>query len=105
MNSTLFQPLIVPAKTAVLLVFVPNSMMQAAVNQLLERVGVALGDHIRITRVDQAVHPEVVRSFGVHQLPSFILLKQGIEIWRHNGLLDSQEVIRLLSAQLQVEQL
>ncbi|GAB3914593.1 hypothetical protein GCM10028803_60280 [Larkinella knui] len=104
MEATLFRPLIVPAKTAVLLVFVPNVLTQrAGVNQLLERVGAELGDLIRITRVDQAVHPEVVRSFGVHQVPSFILLKQGIEIWRQNGPLDSRELIRLLSAQLRQE--
>ena len=104
MNSTLFRPLIVPAKTAVLLVFVPNSVtQQVVINQLLERVRAELGDRIRITRVDQTVHPEVIRSFGVHQLPSFILLKQGIEIWRHNGPMNSPELIRLLSAQLQEE--
>ncbi|RCR66356.1 thioredoxin family protein [Larkinella punicea] len=101
MNSTLFRPLIVPAKTVVLLVFVPNSgSQQDSVNQLLDRIGAVLGDRIRITRVDQVVHPEVVRSFGVHQLPSFILLKQGIEIWRHNGLMDARELIRTLSVQL-----
>ena len=104
MNSTLFRPLIVPAKTVVLLVFVPSSVTQQdSVNQLLGQVGTVLGDRIRITRVDQVIHPEVVRSFGVHQLPSFILLKQGIEIWRHNGLMESRELIRTLSVQLPEE--
>ncbi|MFD1144698.1 thioredoxin family protein [Larkinella insperata] len=102
METILFQPLIVPAKTAVLLVFVPDSLtQQIVVNRLLERVGAELGDVVRITRVDQVVHPEVVRSFGVQQLPSFILLRQGAEIWRHNGLPDLADLMRLLTERLQ----
>ncbi|MFC5412080.1 thioredoxin family protein [Larkinella bovis] len=102
METTVFRPLIVPAKTAVLLVFVPPSLTQLlAVNQVLDRVRTELGAFIRITRVDQAVHPEVVRSFEVQQLPSFVLLKQGAEIWRHPGLLDAQELTRLLTERLQ----
>ncbi|MGV3557295.1 thioredoxin family protein [Larkinella arboricola] len=101
METIFFRPLIVPAKTAVLLVFVPDSLtQQVVVNRLLERVAAELGDVVRITRVDQVVHPEVVRSFGVQQLPSFILLKQGNEIWRHNGLLDFQDLMQLLTERL-----
>ncbi|WP_185731368.1 thioredoxin domain-containing protein [Larkinella rosea] len=104
MNSTLFRPLIVPAKTAVLLVFVPNSIkQQAAVNQALEQVGKELGESIRITRVDGIIHPEVVLSFGIQRLPSFVLLKHGIEIWRYNGLPDAEELIGHLTTQLQEE--
>ncbi|GAB3265587.1 hypothetical protein GCM10027347_33430 [Larkinella harenae] len=102
METTFFRPLIVPAKTAVLLVFVPDlATQQVVLNQLLKRVGSELGERIRITRVDQVVHPEVVRSFGVQQLPSFVLLKQGIEIWRHNGLLSAAELLQLLNERLQ----
>ncbi|GAB3931148.1 thioredoxin family protein [Larkinella terrae] len=102
METTLFRPLIVPAKTAVLLVFVPDSIpQQARVNQVLERVGAELGESIRITRVDEVVHPEVVLSFRIQRLPSFVLLKHGMEIWRYSGLLDAQELIGLLTVQLQ----
>ncbi|GAB3321174.1 hypothetical protein GCM10027299_15290 [Larkinella ripae] len=100
METALFHPLIVPAKTAVLLVFVPTVPTQP-ISQLLERVRAEVGDCVRITRVDQLMHPEVVRSFGVQQLPSFVLLKQGIEIWRHMGLLNSAELSRLLTERLQ----
>ncbi|MGA0557855.1 thioredoxin [Larkinella sp. VNQ87] len=102
METTFFRPLFVPAKTAVLLVFVPVSLpQQTLINQLLAQVNSELGDFIRITRVEQGVHPEVVRSFGVQQLPSFILLRQGTEIWRHNGLLEAHDLIRHLTEQLQ----
>lgn len=104
METTLFRPLIVPAKTAVLLVFVPNSIkQQATVNQVLERVGAELGESLRITRVDGIVHPEVVLSFGIQRLPSFVLLKHGMEIWRYSGLPDTPDLIGLLATQLQEE--
>ena len=73
------------------MVFMPsNSAQRLVVELLLERVSVIFGEAIRITQVDEVVNPEVVSSFGVQVLPSFILLRQGVEIWRHCGILESQ---------------
>lgn len=85
------RPIFVSPKTAILLVFVPdNPAQRLVVDLLLERVKAVADDAIRITQVDEIINPEVVSSFGVQVLPTFILLKQGVEIWRHSGILESQ---------------
>ncbi|GAA4406725.1 hypothetical protein GCM10023187_26540 [Nibrella viscosa] len=77
------------------------SSLSLDVELSLERVGAILGDAVKITRVDESTHPEVVNSFGVRLLPSFVLIKQGTEIWRHAGAIESQELLRLLTEQLE----
>lgn len=97
-----YRPLLIPPKTAVLLVFMPRvSSLSLDVELLLERVGTVLGDSVKITRVDESTHPEVVNSFGIRMLPSFVLIMQGNEIWRHSGTIESKELLHLLTEQLE----
>ncbi|GAA4452139.1 hypothetical protein GCM10023189_15090 [Nibrella saemangeumensis] len=97
-----YRPLFIPPKTAVLLVFMPRvSSLSLDVELLLERVGAVLGDAVKITRVDESTHPEVVNSFGVRMLPSFVLIMQGNEIWRHTGSIEGSELLQLLAEQLE----
>ncbi|WP_266366416.1 YbbN family protein [Tellurirhabdus rosea] len=101
MRTTTYRPILVSPKTAVLLVFMPgNAAQRLAVELQLERVGTVLGNELRITLVDDATHPEVVNSFSINALPAFVLLKQGTEVWRQLGLLETPELIRSLSGQL-----
>ncbi len=37
-------------------------------------------------KLDEAVHPDIFRSFEITQLPTFVLIRQGIELWRQEGL-------------------
>jgi|GEM_PF-6349530 len=77
-----------------------HGTQQLAVELILERVGAVLGEALRITVIDDVTHPEIVRSFKVNELPSFILLRRGVEIWRHSGSIESQLLIQQLSDQL-----
>jgi thioredoxin 1 len=104
MKTSTFRPIFVPSKTAVLLAFIPTGVrQQELVDYLLERVDTILGDSIRITRVNQDAHPEVVKSFGIQEFPAFVLLKQGTEVGRFDGIAESAELIRLLSQKLREE--
>lgn len=44
---------------------------------------------MRVLRIDEATHPEVVQSFRITQTPTFVLVRQGVEIWRQEGMPDS----------------
>lgn len=77
------------------------SSLSLDVELLLERVGAVLGDRVKITLVNESTHPEVVNSFGVRMLPSYVLIIQGNEIWRHSGSIESAELLRLLTEQLE----
>ena len=86
----------------VLLVFTPAaSVHQPEVDRLLEQARSGLNPTLQIMRVSETTHPEVVRSFGFSALPAFVLLRQGLELWRYSGPIDSPGLFSELNSQLQ----
>ena len=45
------------------------------------------------TQLAAASHPAVVRSFDGKDLPAFVLLKHGIEVWRQQGLPEGESIV------------
>lgn len=88
-------PLLVPARTAVLLLFVGQNRQQSdelvrQVNQLRDRFGAGL----RVLPIADGTHPDVAKSFGVTHLPTVVLVRQGRELWRYEGLPDETTLQR-----------
>ncbi|WP_019986728.1 thioredoxin family protein [Rudanella lutea] len=72
---------------AVLLIFMPvDATLRPSVQVLIERLRGHLGTGVRVMKLDEAVHPDIFRSFEITQLPTFVLIRQGIELWRQEGL-------------------
>jgi hypothetical protein len=92
------------ADAAVLLVLLPPALSseapyKAQTNKSLRNLQGRLGPGIRVLQVDEASHPAVVRSFGTPGLPACVLVRQGVELWRHQGLPeDETSVLTLLEA-------
>ena len=83
-----------PAET-VLLVLLPigaGTAATAALAALQQQLGAA----VRVLAIDEATHPAVVRSFGPPALPACVLVRQGVELWRHQGLPATEAVADLL---------
>ena len=59
-----------------------------------------LGAAIRVLRIDEASHPAVVRSFDGRGLPAFVLIQNGAELWRQQGLPEGQQMAALLLSKL-----
>ena len=59
-----------------------------------------LGTVIRVLTVDELSHPVVVRSFHATDLPCFVLMRQGVELWRQGGLPEGEDIVPLLLAKL-----
>jgi hypothetical protein len=58
-----------------------------------------LGSSVQVLKVDQAANPAVVRSFAPLQLPACVLVYQGVELWRQEGLPSAEVVVPLVQAQ------
>ena len=94
-------PPVLPSDTAVLLVLlpvVPRSEVagEAQTNASLRALQGRLGPAIRVLKIDEASHPAVVRSFGPPQLPACVLVRQGVELWRSQGLPDDEAMVEFL---------
>ena len=55
-----------------------------------------LGPAVQILQIDEATYPAVVHSFAPAQLPTCVLMHQGVELWRQPGLPDAEQVGNLL---------
>lgn len=92
----------VPADAAVLLVLLPlafgrelatQALTASAIRQLQQRLEPA----VRVLKIDEASHPDVVRSFGPPGLPACVLVRQGVELWRQQGLPEDGAIATLLA--------
>jgi hypothetical protein len=82
--------------TAVLLVLLPLPTSQAAPAPTLRHLQQRLGPAVRVLAIDEASHPAVVRSFGTPKLPACVLMRQGVELWRQQGLPCPEELLATL---------
>jgi thioredoxin-like negative regulator of GroEL len=94
MKLNMPDPILIPAKTTVLLVFLPSVSRREAIGQpvslmqFVQSLQQQVGESVRVLRIDEPMHPEVVRSFAITHLPAFVLVQQGVELWRYEGALD-----------------
>lgn len=66
--------------------------MNAVANSLQEH----LADVLRVLSIDKDRHPDVFRSFDITHTPTFVLVRQGIELWRQVGLQDAATLAELI---------
>lgn len=96
-------PILIPAKSAVLLIFMPSERLdrqrRASLVALANSLQQQLGNRVRVLRIDEANHPDVVRSFDITETPAFVLVQQGVELWRQVGT-PNEEMLSQLSQQL-----
>ena len=99
-------PSLSPTEPAVLLVLLPTPLSEAARRSravtLASLTGLQrqLGTAIEVLRIDEATHPAVVRSFDGRGLPAFVLTRDGVELWRQQGLPDGDGIAALLLSKL-----
>ena len=93
-----------PADAAMLLVLLPpvGTAPQVRVDTLaaLAALQREVGAAIRVLTVDELSHFSVVRSFHAADLPCFVLMQQGVELWRQCGLPEGEGIGPLLLTKL-----
>ena len=105
MVHSAFIPLL-PAQPAMLLVLLPTvrpDARQGIANTalLLKKLQLELGAAIHILKVDEASHPAVVHAFEDLGVPAFVLLRNGLELWRQQGLPEGKQMAALLLRKLE----
>lgn len=65
----------------------PCRKMEPIVNNFL-----AANKSISFFKIDGGVHTDLMKTLNVDGLPTFILLKNGSEVWRYKGVLTAEEL-------------
>ncbi|OWP61383.1 ammonia monooxygenase [Hymenobacter amundsenii] len=91
-------------EAAVLLVLLPTvgtaPPVRTATLASLRVLQQRLGPAIRVLSADDESHPVVMRSFQPADLPTFVLMRQGVELWRQQGLPEGEFIVAQLLARL-----
>lgn len=84
------------ADSAVLLVLLPAVATDSDArirNDTIDKLGALqqqLASTVRLLKIDEDTHPLVVRSFQAEPLPTFILVQQGVEVWREQIMFEDE---------------
>lgn len=94
--------LVLPLATSALLLifFTPSEAagrsQLARLTALADSVQTQLGSLVRVLRIDEVDHPDVLQSFAITQLPAFVLVRRGGELWRQQGPTDETTLVELI---------
>jgi len=90
-------PLLISGQSAVLLIFMPperaNPQLKVLLTALATSIQAHFGSQIRVLKIDQINHADVVRSFAITHTPAFVLVRLGVELWRQESLSNEPALI------------
>lgn len=67
---------------------------------VLQELSAELKDQAVILKVDVDKNQAAAQAFNVRGVPTFVIFKQGKEVWRQSGALPKQMLTQALTAQL-----
>ncbi|MGV3657428.1 MAG: thioredoxin [Chitinophagaceae bacterium] len=65
---------------------------------ILKQTKDAVGDKVKIIKVDIDKNPDAARQFGIQGVPTLILFKKGEVKWRQSGVVPAAQLIQVLSS-------
>ncbi|MEX1188493.1 MAG: thioredoxin [Bacteroidia bacterium] len=63
---------------------------------ILKQVAGALGDKVRIIKVDVDKNPQAAAAYKIQGVPTLILFKSGKQLWRQSGVLQAGELSKII---------
>lgn len=65
---------------------------------ILKDVKAALGDAVKIVKIDVDKNPALAGKYQVKGVPTLILFKNGAQLWRQSGVLQRDEITRIIKS-------
>lgn len=60
---------------------------------VLEQVKEALGDKVRVIKVDVDKHEQTAAQYGIQGVPTLMLFRKGEILWRQSGLMARADLL------------
>ncbi|MEX1003220.1 MAG: thioredoxin [Crocinitomicaceae bacterium] len=67
---------------------------------ILKQVKANLKDKVKIVKIDIDKHQNLAGQLNVRGVPTMILYKNGEQVWRQSGVVQSQEIERIIREQI-----
>lgn len=68
----------------------PCRKMEPVINEFL-----AANQNIFLLKIDGGIHTDLMKQLNAEGLPTFLLLKNGQEVWRYKGVLSKEELNKM----------
>lgn len=65
---------------------------------ILEQVKETLGEEVSILKIDVDKNQALASKFQVRGVPTFILFKNGKQVWKQSGLIQKKELIQVIQS-------
>ncbi|TYB77277.1 thioredoxin [Bizionia gelidisalsuginis] len=65
---------------------------------ILKAVKDTLGDNVSILKIDVDKNKALASKFQVRGVPTFILFKNGKQVWKQSGLIQKKELIQMIQS-------
>ena len=65
---------------------------------VIEELGKNKSLQFELVKIDAGVNTDVLKKLGVDPIPVFIIYKKGKEVWRKEGIVEKEELIKWLKA-------
>tara|TARA_R110000850_G_scaffold30630_2_gene84217 strand:- start:67771 stop:68070 length:300 start_codon:yes stop_codon:yes gene_type:complete len=69
-----------------------------ALAPILSEVKAALGEGVKIVKIDVDKNQPLAAEYQVRGVPTLILFKEGKQLWRQSGVLQKQELITIIKS-------
>ena len=63
---------------------------------ILKEVKDSLGDRISIIKIDVDKNQQIASQYQVRGVPTMILFQNGKQLWRQSGVLNKEEIIKII---------
>lgn len=88
---------LIDAELPVLLDFYTDwNKASTAMRPVLRDVAAALGDNVKVIKIDVDKNPELAEALRIKSLPTFIIYQKGEMRWRQSGEYDANTLIGLV---------
>ena len=64
---------------------------------ILEELRSAMGDKVRILKIDIDKNPAITSSLNISGVPTLILFQRGKSLWRQSGVVDARQLQRIIT--------
>lgn len=92
---------LINTKMPVLIDFYTNwSESSASMHEVLRDVAAALGDKVKVVKIDVDKNKELANALRIKGLPTLVIYKRGSMTWRQSGEIDANALINIIQNQI-----
>jgi thioredoxin 1 len=66
---------------------------------ILKQVAGTMGDKVKIIKVDVDKNPQAAQAYQIQGVPTLILFKSGATLWRQSGVVQANDLVKIISQQ------